>query len=63
MEKAIDKDNDDKTLNRIKQLYEQLIDYIYLSLTNIQTLLSDTVDNTNINNIYDNHKIDSCQMK
>jgi len=62
MEKAIDKDNDDKTLNRIKQLYEQLIDYIYLSLTNIQTLLSDTVDNTNINNIYDNHKIDSCQM-
>ena len=62
MEKDEDKDNEDQTLNRIKQFYEQLIDYIYLSLTNIQTLLSDTVDNTNIYNIYDNHKIDLCQI-
>ena len=62
MEKVNDNDNDYKSLNRIRLLYEQLIDHIYLSITNIKTLLSDTVDNTNINNIYDTHKIDLCQI-
>ncbi len=52
-----------KILSRIKQLYDQTIDYLYSSLTNIQSFLIDTIENDkNINNCYDNYKIDECQI-
>lgn len=62
MEK-ISESNYTNILSRIKQLYDQTIDYIYSSLTNIQSFLIDTIEkNKNINNIYNNNKIDECQI-
>ena len=62
METIKEENNDQKILSKIKKLYDESIEYLYISLTNLQSLLADTIDkNTNIYNIYDKNKIDDCQ--
>ena len=46
-------------LSRIKEMYEKVINYLYLSLLDIKKLLYDIEDNPN--NIFDEKKIEDCQ--